>query len=107
MWIIALILQDTELNGFVPCLSGLEEEDNLLPRLQEAQQFLAILDRDDYFNCTSCAPPVHKRTSRILHSKRTAWILEENLLPRLQEVQKFVAILESQCYNPHLHTQAC
>ena len=35
-------------------------EENLLPRLQEAQQFLAILDRDDYFNCTSYAPPVIK-----------------------------------------------
>ena len=33
-------------------------EENLLPRLQEAQQLLAILDRDDYFNCTSYAPPV-------------------------------------------------
>ena len=35
-------------------------EENLLPRLQEAQQFLATLDRDDYFNCTSYAPPVIK-----------------------------------------------
>ena len=26
-------------------------EENLLPRLHEAQQFLATLDRDDYFNC--------------------------------------------------------
>lgn len=33
-------------------------EENLLPLLQEAQQLLAILDRDDYFNCTSYAPPV-------------------------------------------------
>ena len=60
MLIRALILLDTELNGSVPCLWGLEEEENLLPRPQEAQQFLAILDRDDYFNCTSCAPPVIK-----------------------------------------------
>lgn len=35
-------------------------EENLLPLLQEAQQLLAILDRDDYFNCTSYAPPVIK-----------------------------------------------
>lgn len=35
-------------------------EENLLPRLQEAQLFLAILDRGDYFNCTSYGPPVIK-----------------------------------------------
>ena len=39
---------------------GRSLEENLLPRLQEAQQLLAILDRDDCFNCTSHAPPVIK-----------------------------------------------
>ena len=38
-------------------------EENLLPLLQEAQQLLAILDRDDYFNCTSYAP-VQKEVDR-------------------------------------------
>ncbi|CAH3162477.1 unnamed protein product [Porites lobata] len=58
MWIIALTLLDTELNGSVQLGGSLKE--NLLPRLQEAQQLLAILERGDYFNCTSYAPPVIK-----------------------------------------------
>ena len=45
---------------FSACEAWRSLEENLLPRLQEAQQLLAILDRDDYFNCTSYAPPVIK-----------------------------------------------
>ena len=61
MWIVALTLLDTELNVLVRLGGSLEE--NLLPLLQEAQQLLAILDRDDYFNCTSYAP-VQKEVDR-------------------------------------------
>ena len=67
MWIIDFARYRVEwLYSLLVRLGGSLEE-SLLPRLQEAQQFLAILDRDDYFNCTSYAPPVIKTGIRRRH----------------------------------------